>query len=361
MQPDMELVVFFCSSEYDLDALAAELRRLFAGIRVIGCTTAGEIGTEGCRTHSLSGASFPAHGFTAVSALLDNLSDFDHARGRAFAQSLTRKMERRVPHAAPENCFAILLIDGLCGCEESVAHALQQTLGKTVLCGGSAADERNFVKTYVYSDGQFHSDGAVAFLMHSTLQFRAFMTHHFVATDERLVVTEADRTRRVVTEINGRPAAEEYARVLGIDADSLGSTHFAAAPMLVKIAGTDYVRSIQKANPDRSLSFFCAIDRGLVLRVGHALDLANNLEQAFALIEANIGAAQLVLSFNCTLRDKEVSDSPLNDRTDTLFRSNNAIGFHTYGEQFRGAHVNHTLTGIAIGYAAQPPEEPGHV
>lgn len=32
VQPDMELVVFFCSSEYDLDALAAEMRCLFAGI-----------------------------------------------------------------------------------------------------------------------------------------------------------------------------------------------------------------------------------------------------------------------------------------------------------------------------------------
>jgi len=360
-QPDMELVVFFCSSEYDLDALAVEMRRLFAGVQVVGCTTAGEIGPEGCRSHSLSGASFPAQGFTAVSALLDNLSGFDHARGHVFAQLLMRKLEQRVPQAAPENCFAILLIDGLCGCEESVAHALQQTLGKAVLCGGSAGDDRKFIKTWVYRDGQFHSDSAVAFLVRTSLPFRTFMTHHFEATDERLVVTEADPTRRVVSEINGRPAAEEYARLLGVEVDSLGSAHFAATPMLVKIAGTDHVRAIQSANPDCSLNFFCAVDRGLVLRLGQGLDLPNNLEQVFERIEADMGTPQLVLGFNCTLREQEVSRKRVDDRVDAAFHSNNAVGFNTYGEQFRGAHVSQTLTGIAIGYPAQSPKEQDHV
>src|SRR3990167_11077417 len=65
-QPDMELVVFFCSHEYDLDLLAAEMHRLFAGIPVIGCTTAGEIGPSGYCKRSLSGASFAAAACTAV-------------------------------------------------------------------------------------------------------------------------------------------------------------------------------------------------------------------------------------------------------------------------------------------------------
>ncbi len=34
-QPDMEWVLFFCSSEYDLDALAAEMRGQFDGVQVV--------------------------------------------------------------------------------------------------------------------------------------------------------------------------------------------------------------------------------------------------------------------------------------------------------------------------------------
>ncbi|HSK31943.1 MAG TPA: FIST N-terminal domain-containing protein, partial [Propionicimonas sp.] len=43
-QPHMALVIFFCSVDYDLVTLASEMRDLFAGVQVIGCTTAGEIG-----------------------------------------------------------------------------------------------------------------------------------------------------------------------------------------------------------------------------------------------------------------------------------------------------------------------------
>ena len=100
-QPNMELVIFFCSSEYDLDVLAEEMNRLFAGIQVVGCTTAGEIGPAGYRTHSLSGASFPAGSCVAVSGLLDRLSQFDIARGHDFAQTLLQRLESKVSWSKP--------------------------------------------------------------------------------------------------------------------------------------------------------------------------------------------------------------------------------------------------------------------
>ena len=32
-----------------------------------------------------------------------------------------------------------------------------------------------------------------------------------------------------------------------------------------------------------------------------------------------------------------------------FLRSQNVIGFNTYGEQFNGMHINQTFTGVAIG------------
>jgi hypothetical protein len=83
-QPDMALVIFFCSNEYDPDVLAEELQRLFSGTQLIGCSTAGEIGPAGYRTHSLTGASFPAGIFSFVSGHLDRLQQFDAAEGQAL-------------------------------------------------------------------------------------------------------------------------------------------------------------------------------------------------------------------------------------------------------------------------------------
>lgn len=359
-QPNMELVVFFCSSEYDLDVLATEMSRLFAGIQVVGCTTAGEIGPAGYRQHSLSGASFPADSSVVVSGLLDRLSQFDIGRGDDFAQALLQRLESKAPDANPDNSFALLLIDGMSVREEPVAHALQHALGKITLFGGSAGDDLKFARTYVYSDGRFHSDSAALILINTSLPFKIFKTQHFVSTDERLVVTEADPARRIVKEINGRPAAAEYAQLLGVDVHDLNPMRFAASPVVVMIDGTDYVRSIQKANPDGTLTFFCAIEEGLVLRVAHGVDLVNNLEQTFDKIRAEIGMPQLVLGCDCILRNLEVSQNGLKDRVGEIFRRNNTIGFSSYGEQFHGVHVNQTLTGIAIGTVPEPDTGGAH-
>jgi hypothetical protein len=352
-QPNMELVVFFCSSEYDLDVLAAEMNRLFAGIQVVGCTTAGEIGPAGYHKHSLSGVSFPAGSCIAVSGRLDRLSQFDIVRGHDFVQALLQRLESRAPQAGPDNSFAFMLIDGLSLREEPAAHALQYALGKIPLFGGSAGDDQKFEKTCIFSDGRFHSDSAELILINTSLPFRVFKTQHFVPTDKRLVVTEADPAKRIVKEINGLPAAEEYARLVGVDVHELNSMLFAASPVVVMIDGTDYVRSIQKANNDGSLTFFCAIEEGLVLRVAHGVDLVKNLEQTFDKIRAEIGQPQLVFGCDCILRNLEVSQNGLKDHVGDIFRCNNTVGFSSYGEQFHGVHINQTLTGIAIGTAPE--------
>jgi hypothetical protein len=350
VQPDMALVIFFCSSEYDPEVLAEEMRCLFTGVQVVGCTTAGEIGPAGYREHSLTGASFPASSFNAVSGRIDGLRQFKIATGEVLVQELLQRLESHAPQAEPDNSFALLLIDGLSMREEPVTRALQSALGGLPLVGGSAGDGVNFDRTHVYFEGRFHSDSAILILVTTPLPFKLFKTQHFVETEERLVVTEADPDLRIVKEINGLPASQEYARILGIDRRDLVPKRFAVWPVVVLIDGTNYVRSIQKANPDGSLTLFCAIENGLVLRVAKGVDLAENLEQTFTQIRAEIGPPQLVLGCDCILRKLEIYQNlPLNVRVGEVLLRNNTIGFNTYGEQFHGVHVNQTLVGIAIG------------
>jgi len=348
-QPDMTLVMFFCSSEYDREVLAAEMGRLFAGVQVVGCTTAGEIGPTGCRDHSIAGVSFSADACTAVTGRIDNLRQFEIADGQALAQDLLHRLEGKAPRTDRQKSFAFLLVDGLSMREELLAHALQVALGEIPVVGGSAGDGLSFGSTYVYSDGRFFSDSAVLVLATTTLPIKTFKTQHFVPTDERLVVTEADPFQRIVREINGVPAAEEYARMLGVPASDLDPAQFATEPVVVLIDGANYVRSIMKVNPDGSLTFACAIEAGVVLRVANGVDLVANLEKALSQVRAEIGPPQLVLVCDCLYRKLEIVQSGLEDRVSDIFRRNNAVGFNTYGEQFCGVHINQTLTGIALG------------
>lgn len=348
-QPDMALAVFFCSDQYDLDVLGLEVSLLFSGIQVVGCTTAGEIGPAGCRDLSITGASFPSGSFTAASGGINHLQQFELSQANTLVQDLRQRLESVESGADEANSFAILLIDGLSVREEPVARALQNALGKVPLVGGSAGDSLKFGRTHVYFGGAFHTDTAVLILVTTPLPFKVFKTQHFVPTDQRVVVTAADAEHRIVSEIDGWPAAERYARLIGTDVNSLDPTRFAAQPMVVLIDGMNYVRSIEKVNPDGSLTFFCAIEEGLVLRAARGVDLVENLENTFTKIRAEIGEPQLVIGFDCILRKLEVVHEGLVDRVNAIFCDNKVVGFNGYGEQYRGAHVNQTLTGIAIG------------
>lgn len=352
-QPDAALVLFFCSNGYDRDVLAAEMARRFAGVEVVGCTTAGEIGPAGCRDSSIAGVSFAGDVCTAVAGRLDDLQSFEIPDGQAFAHDLLIKLEDRTPAFDLRNSFAFLLIDGMSVREELVAHSVQEALGGIPVIGGSAGDGLAFERTHVYANGSFHSDSAVLVIAATPLPIREFKTQHFVPTDERMVVTEADPARRIVKEINGLPAAEEYARILGVPVKELGPMHFAASPTVVLIDGGTYVRSIQKVDPDGSLTFYCAIERGVVLRMARGVDLVANLETAFAQVREQIGPPRVVLTCDCILRKLEIVQTDLVEAVAAVLRRNNAVGFNTYGEQFCGVHINQTLTGIAIGSAEE--------
>jgi len=352
-QPDMGLVIFFCSSRYDLDELAAEMAQLFGDIPLVGCTTAGEIGPAGYSEHSLSGVCFPAGLCSAVIGRVDDLQRFAMADGQAFVQEQLQRLEAKAPQTAQNNSFAFLMIDGLSVREEPVVHALQNALGRIPLVGGSAGDDLRFGETLVYHDGRFHSGSAAMVLATTPLPFQTFKTQHFVPGEERLVVTEANPAERIVYEIDGYPATDEYARLVNVPADDLAPDRFAASPVVVLIDGTDYVRSIQKANPDKSLTFYCAIEEGLVLRVARGVDLVDNLQRRLQSITDKLGPPQLVLACDCVLRRLEIRQRGLEEEIGRLLNEHRVVGFNTYGEQFGGVHVNQTLVGIAFGQVAE--------
>jgi len=246
--------------------------------------------------------------------------------------------------------FSFLLVDGLTGAEEIVLSAVHDEIGDVPLFGGSAGDDLQFKKTKIYYGGQSYQDAAVLCMINTTHPFKVFRTQHFVASDRKMVITEADVASRKVLEINGVSAGKEYARLVGIQYDRLDPMTFASHPVMVRVGGSYYVRSIRQLAEDDSLTFFCAIAEGIVLTVAEGIDLAENLAQAFAEIREHIGEPQLVVGCDCVFRRLEYSQNPdVIERVEMLLKANNVVGFNTYGEQFGGMHVNQTFTGVAIG------------
>lgn len=347
--PGLCLVVVFTSARLDADALAARLAEVFGPVPVVGCTTAGEIGPDGYRLETVMALGLAAPDFAAETVLLEEVDHPHLTRIAASARHAVQAAGRAARGLPPGQMFAFTLFDGLAGGEEVVVSALHNALGEVPLCGGSAGDCLRFARTAVLHGGRWHDNAAVLVVVATPLPFRVFKTEHFIVDEERVVITGADPRHRVVTEINAEPAAREYARVVGLDRAPLTPMVFASHPMVVRVGGANFVRSIQKVNDDGSLTFFCAIDEGIVLRVARGIDLVANLEDLFQDLREHLGVPVLTLAFDCILRGLEMDQTGVRDRVGALLAVNGAFGFATYGEQFQSMHVNQTFTGVAIG------------
>ncbi len=350
-QPGMGAVIFFCSSKYELDRLGRALKARFP-CYLIGCTTAGEITSNGYHEGSLVGVSLgidtSPRALRVHSRLISPLSRFSNAGAEAIANSIREDLEFSSTFDKNQ-MFGLLLVDGMSMLEETTIALIHRQFQGVSIVGGSAGDDLKFKNAWVYADGLFIPDAAVFTLIETTLPFHIFKTQHFQPTETKLVITKADPENRQVFEIDGEPAARAYAEILGLEIDQLNSMVFSSHPVMLRIGGEYYVRSIQKVNEDGSLSFFCAIDNGLVLTVAKGVDLVQNLQQQLSEIEKHIPNPGLILGCDCILRRLESMEKKIDDDVRKTLEGHNFVGFSTYGEQFNAVHVNQTLTGVAIG------------
>lgn len=194
---------------------------------------------------------------------------------------------------------------------------------------------------------------AILFVIESTTPFSVFKTQNFEPTPIKLVVTAADPENRIVYELNAEPAAREYAAAIGLMPNDLGPFSFASYPLVVKVGGDYYCRSIRNMNPDGSLSFFCAIDEGLVFTVARPRDMVRSTLETLERIDEQLGGIDFILGFDCILRRLDAESRQVRHDVDGIYQKYSIAGFHTYGEQYNGMHLNQTLTGIAFG---SPPE-----
>lgn len=338
----LDALLLFCDAEYDLDALGPAIKAGF-DCPVIGCTSAGQVGDRGFQSSTILAAGMRGGVLQAQPLLIAPLSDLQ-AQAAVAAEAVQSATAGKAGQF-----FALLLVDGLSGCEEYLSAALYRMIGNVPLLGGSAGDNLRFERTQVYYDGRFLADAAVLTLFHSQNPFLVFKLQHFVASDIELVVTDADPERRLIREINGEPAAQAYAEAIGVPLEALDPNVFSTYPLVLTLSGEPYVRSILRVNEDLSLTCYCAVEEGMVVAVGKAVDVMETLQRAFAEVRETIPDPALVIGCDCILRRLEFGQSQMQQEVGAFMARQRVFGFSTYGEQFNGLHVNQTFTGVAIG------------
>ncbi len=345
-----EMLFAFCSSTQDADSVARALAERFPGVPMVGCSTAGEHLGRAHSRGSLVISGLCDTGVDWVVDAFDGLDELDEASGTAFTARMFERHGVDPDHVEPNDFVALLFVDGLSHAEERISAALASALAGVALAGGSAGDDLAFDRTTVICNGTATDDRAAVVLARSRgTRFRIVKHQHFTTEPQMLAVTKADTAARHVFEFDGYPAAEAYARAIGVELDQLDADASFLHPVTFRCDGELYVRSIQSVNDDGSLTFYCAIEEGIVLQLGTHHDMETALNHDLEPLRRG-DRVDFMLGFNCVLRALEATNGnkweDLGNSICSVARS--FIGFDTYGEQLNGLHINQTLVAVAF-------------
>ena len=161
MHPHLGFVLFFCSAEYDLPALGDALRQYFGGVRLVGCTSAGEITSQGYGRSCVTAVGFDHRSFSIACELIDEMDRFSLIEAQQLVERLGSDCRSNSLAPIKDHSFALTLLDGLSSREEMVLAALSAALGDIPHFGGSAGDDNYLNRTHVYHGGAFHSGGSL--------------------------------------------------------------------------------------------------------------------------------------------------------------------------------------------------------
>lgn len=99
--------------------------------------------------------------------------------------------------------------------------------------GGSAGDNRKFLKTYVSANGRAYSDSAVLIMLkiNDNAEFGIIKTQSFKTLDKTLIANKVNEETREVIEFNNRPAICAYADAVGAGNIETAQKYFATNPV----------------------------------------------------------------------------------------------------------------------------------
>jgi len=292
---EIELLLFHTSTLFDLDTVAKEISARFPHVNIVGCTSAGEFNKNGYGTEKLLAVAFLKNEFSIATALVPNLGEVNFDEAHDIASGLRRARQGRERRYDTEQHFVISVLDGLTRHEEHFLETFATAFGNIPHLGGSAGDDLKLEATYVFYNGEFHRDAAVLLLVGTGKPFTVFSIDHINSPVSKLVVTHADPESRTVYEINGEPAAQYYASLLGMKAEDLTPDVFSMFPLAVMVGGKYFIRSIQKVDlATNAITFYCAVDIGIILTFVQMGDCIEALESKLNKLRAQLGEPEFV-------------------------------------------------------------------
>jgi hypothetical protein len=333
--------LIFWGANYDPAEIAAACAATLDDVPHIGCTTNGEITSQGLGMDSVCVVLLSSTRMSARTAQMP-LSSGSLEAGRAVASSLH----------ADNSKVLFLLPDGLVANGTAIVQGAQEVLGKSfVIAGGAAGDRWRFEKTFQLCDGQLLSSAMPAMMLYTD---GALETGFGVMSGWKpigIAKTVTSAAGNVVYRIEDQTALDFYSTFLGDKAAELpgiGSEFpFGLIDETEKIeqpginSDDDYflLRSPMSVDHEKgSVTFAAEIPEGAKVKMtmAKASDVIEGARVAAELAMGRMsGRPDAVLFFSCSAR-KHVLGRRISreiDAAQAVFGADVPMaGFYAYGE-----------------------------
>ena len=364
-QPQADLILVFASIRFDQESLLKGIASVAPHSWMAGCSTAGEILTEGPSRRSVAVMAIRSDTLQVATGLGLRMSVNSRQAGQEVASQV---LQAKVP-----NPHGMLLFpDGLTGNGAEVIRGVQDRMGLSFpIAGGSAADDFSFTRTYQYFQGKFYSDAVAGVLLAGPIAVGIGARHGWRPLGKPRRVTRS--VANIVQELDGQTAVNLYETYFGRAAESLKAGALAdmsiVYPLGMPIPGEEeyLLRNVVRVDPGTgSLVYAGEVPEESEVRLmmgskERALDAARRAaEQAVLSIAPRAPTFALVFS-SCSrarLFGRRAGEEIAAIRRG-LGRSVPIIGFYDYGEQaplsaagFRGLSYFHNETLVVCAVSA---------
>jgi hypothetical protein len=355
---DAKLALVFCSDSYDLPELLSGINATTGGVPLIGCTTAGEIATDGPGDAGVVVVVLGGEGFTARTVAARGVAGRLREAGAEAAGAMAGL-------DAGEHRVLLLLTDGLAGNQQEIVRGAYGVLGAGVpLVGGCAGDDLKMRRTAQLHGDSVLYDAVVAAAITSDAPFGIAVRHGWRKRGDAMYVTSSADNR--VYLLDDRPALDVYLDRLDAPeqarVDPVAFSQFALVhPLGINRRSGEEVRYVGNADfTDRSLGCIAEVPQG-----GLAWFMEGDEDSVLDATDAACAAAvdQLrggnpigLLAFDCIARRGVLGIAGVKQEVDRIAgRAGGApvAGFYTYGEIARTRGINgfhnQTLVVLAVG------------
>ena len=355
---DAKLLIIFSSSNYEPESLLAGVADVAGSVPVIGCSTAGEIATDGPGESGVVVTALGGDGFSIATAVALDAADDLRAAG-AQAASCLESIEPR------EHRALLLLTDGLAGDQTAIVRGAYSVVGAQVpLVGGCAGDDLRMTKTVQFHDREVLTGAVVAAALGSDAPLGIGVRHGWRRVGEPMLVTRSAQNR--VHEIDGRPALDVYFERLDApsdvreDADAF--VRFSQVhPLGLVSRSEEHVRFVGDAGfDDRSLGCIAEVPQGSLvwLMEGDDASVLEATDAACADALAALGHQPPLglIAFDCIARRGVLGDEGIDVEVERVAAAGGGApvaGFYTYGEIARTRGINgfHNQTLVVLALA----------